>query len=686
MKYLWLIILVTSALCGSAQDVNPDELKPGLLKNFGANAERLHDIYGAINYYKAYIKKKPKDFKAIYHLAELEERTRNYSQALLYYNTAYESNPNKFSAALYHKARMEKMMGSYDLAKKDFQKFIAEQGEGGKDDLKSRASIELLSCDTAIMFRSRPLPFAINNLGAGINKQHIEFAPVPTSANDIIYGSLPEPKPKSYDLDEPKPKRKFYKGRRVGQEWQGLGELEGPFNSNEAHTGNGAFSPDGTRFYFSRCSEDWNMDVTCELWLSVKKDHQWSEPEKLNSDINKSGYSSSQPSVGRDENSGKEVLYFVSDRPGGFGGTDIWYTLYDSTNKSYSVVKNVGTQINTNSNEMTPYYYEPQKKLFYSTDGRAGLGGYDVFVARGAMKTWLSASNVGYPINSSADDIYYVLSPLAKSGFLVSNRIGGQQYLHETCCDDIYEFYEYNPIRIVIECVAVETDGQQYFNGKSDDMKEADELMLIERARINVYLVEDNSEVFMRVLETDENGEFVMDLEPDKNYRFEMKKSGFLNNDIEVSTIGMDQSQTIHRVAGMGRMTEGTYVVENIEYEFDSAKLTNEAREKIDNSLLKVLNENPQIKIELGSHTDSRGTDEYNQKLSQQRAESVIRYLTSKGIGIGRLVAKGYGESVPIAANENKDGSDNPEGRQKNRRTEFKIIGVVNVPKVWVED
>jgi outer membrane protein OmpA-like peptidoglycan-associated protein/tetratricopeptide (TPR) repeat protein len=672
----------------SAQTEDLSRMKSTTLKNFAKNAERMSDTYTAIRFYTAYVEKRKEDWKTIYHLAQLEESTRNYAKAREYYSRAHEGKPDDFVDALYHKARMTKMLGDYYNARQEFQKFLALSKTEVDRDMRKEATAELAGCDTAAMLMTEPLPVVVRNMGTSVNQPHIEFSPIPITPDDIIFGSLEEKELKYYELDESRPKRKLYVAKRKGENWERTGELDGPFNSEEMHTVGGVYSPDGNRFYFTRCKEDWKQTVYCEIWMSKLAGEKWKQPVKLEGDINKEGYSSSQPTIGVDTKTGKDIIYFVSDRPDGAGGDDIWYFTYDRTKDTHSSPRNVGRTINTTRDEMSPFFFDKEKKLFYSTQGRFGLGGFDIFMTRGELKKWISPVNVGFPINSNADDIYYVLTENGNSGFLVSNRKGGQQILHETCCDDIYEWYKTNPTDISVELTAVEVENSEYLNGNSDDLPpgSASNDRLLENVGADVYLIENGGDVLIKSIETNQYGKISVDLEAEQQYRIELKKEGFLNNDVFINTMGVSGIYKISKVVGLTSSNAEQFVLKNIEYDFDSANLTSKAIAELDNVLIKILKENPFIKIELSSHTDSRGTTEYNNKLSQQRAESVVKYLTTNGIEKDRLIAKGYGERKPIAPNENADGSDNEEGRQKNRRTEFKIIGKIEPKKVEVSD
>jgi len=587
--------------------------------------------------------------------------------------------------ALYDKGRMLKMVGKYDEARSELNRYLTMGKKSLDRDKKKLATTEMLGCDTASMLIRKQLPVALNNLGSDVNKPHIEFSPIPVSKDEIIFGSLNESELKYYELTEAKPKRKLYVATREAGKWVNQGEMAGPFNSDEMNIGNGAFSLDGNRFYFTRCEENWKMEMICHLWVAKRNQRGWDEPVNLDEKVNMSSFSSTQPTVGTESKRNREVIYFVSDRPEGYGGKDIWYTIYDAKKNTYSEARNAGKSINTPLDEVTPFYYEKERKFFYSTNGRSGLGGFDIYYTRGELKEWTPATNIGYPINSSVDDISYTLTEEGDNGFLVSNRKGGQQILHETCCDDIYEFYKTNPVHLFVKGTVAEfgTNEQQSSNLSYWDIYSKPTLS---GAKVDIYVNENGHEVLLRSVQTNEKGEYLFPLEQNMNYRLFVVKEGYLNNEIRISTEGYTMSDTLLGNVGLNRTSDEVMVLQNIEYEFNSAELTAKARETIDNYLLKVLNDNPEIKIELGAHTDDRGADDYNKRLSQQRAESVVKYLTQKGINPKRLVAKGYGESKPIAPNSNADGSDNEAGRQKNRRTEFKIIGKIELPKKAEED
>jgi len=229
---------------------------------------------------------------------------------------------------------------------------------------------------------------------------------------------------------------------------------------------------------------------------------------------------------------------------------------------------------------------------------------------------------------------------------------------------------------LAIEGLIVEIPEEEYIQGKGDNIKDASEFEKIENADISIYLKENGEEILISEMQTNRIGEYFLQLEEGKNYRIEVSKPAFYSNNFDISTVGKTYSDTLQVNMGIAKLGAGSIVIPNIYYDFDSADLRAESQDSIIGTIYQVLLENPNFKIEIGSHTDSRGADDYNERLSQERAEAVVNFLILNGISKTRLEAKGYGESVPVAPNENEDGSDNPAGRQLNRRTEFKILGM----------
>ncbi len=687
---LIIFLSVFSVSCYAQPNETMKHLSKWKVKGFAKNSQRLGDTYSAIEYFEELHKNQPNNTDYCMSLGHLYYKARNYPMAKEYFSLAYDNDKDVFIDALYFQALMEKMMGDYDKAKEDFQKFTkAAKGSSFEQDYKKITKNEIEGCDLAKRKLDSALKVVIYHLDTSINKAHVELSPYPMGKDNIIYGSLKADTIKYIDLQDSSqkmPVRQIYTAKRVGDKWQSTGIFDGPINKSDENTCNGTLSPDGNRFYFTRCKQNWKSKTICEIYLSKKIDGKWGEPEKLNAEINDPKYTSTQPAIGTDSKLNAEVLYFVSDREGGRGGTDIWYSVFNEKKNFFRSPRNAGNRINTIGDETTPFYDMDSRTMYFSSTGWPGMGGFDVFKNTGELSSWINPVNIGYPINSCTDDIYFVVGKNKEEGFLVSNRKGGVALLSETCCDDIYEYKwsEYIHVGVTGKIFAIKDSSifkqleHQIEETKFiDDYDPNERIDPLYKQAVNLFLVSEGKErIFIKADTTKENGEYFFDLEPGKEYKIVVENYGMFNKELTVDTRKIIKSDTLRLDAiYINILPKEPIIVKNIYYDFDDWKLTESSKLVIDTTLFKILMDNPRIVVEIGSHTDSKGEDKYNEKLSQKRAESVVKYLIEKGIDKERLFAKGYGESASIAKNDNPDGSDNPEGRQMNRRTEFRIVG-----------
>lgn len=676
-----------------------EKIRPKELKQFGEGALVAGDALSAVTYLERYVTLKPKDLEGTYQLAEAYRLSRNYEKAEEWYMTAYEGDNEKYLKGLYYNGLMQIRNGKYEECEENLVKFRRKYKDFDDAQVfRKKVRIALESCQTALRLRDTfPNGVSINRLDNSVNHAHIEFAPLPLNDSTLIYASLRSDETifQAYD-DKDKLVRQFYLAQKSGDVWEDAGLYEAPFNVSDMDTGNGALSPDGNRFYFTRCQKTWRDKMVCSIYLSEKVDDKWQEPTKLDKIINDPKYTNTQPTVGIESFRNQEVLYFVSDRPEGKGGLDIWYSVYSTKKGTFSAPRNAGIRVNTAEDDLSPYYDFATKSLYFSTSGRPGMGGLDVFKATGEKSRWEDAVNVGYPINSSYDELYYVLNEDGETGFFTSNRPGGQTFSHSTCCDDIYAF-EPGPIPPPVkkkpkdgeEIADDGSDNKDNDNDKNTDKdKEGFKIPIVEGTIVeesetgnppplsNVIVdlskkETDGTTTFIRSFYTKTDGQFKFKLENEGEYELTAKSENHFTN----TKIIVSKNDTVRQDIPLKPFDRQPIIIQNIYYEFDKSNLTTEAENTLDETLFEILRDNPAIIVEISSHTDSKGNDVYNQKLSQRRAESVVKHLIDKGVDATRLKAKGYGESKPIADNENADGSDNPDGRQQNRRTEFMVVG-----------
>jgi outer membrane protein OmpA-like peptidoglycan-associated protein/tetratricopeptide (TPR) repeat protein len=664
--FLFFILSVNSFSQVSALELNEKRKKE--IKNLGREAERNGKYYLALEYYRKLVDMDTANIKNQIHLADLLRYTRNYKEAETHYQTICKIDVNEYPEALFYLATMQKANGKHKEAITNLEKFkkLVKKVEDKK--FKKLLEAELQGCNLAITLKDSITKATIISVGSQVNNPHIDFSPIPLTDEQLIFGSLRETEEKFYkikedDIDTVKlPTRKFYVAQKQDNDWKFEGEWKGPFNSTDADIANGTFSLDQQRFYFTKCSQNWQFKVVCKIYYSEKKGEDWLTPQLLDEQINMPGFTSTHPSMGRESKKNQEVMYFVSDREKGKGGLDIWYCEYDARKKTFRKPKNAGSSINTAGTEMTPFYDIKTKTLYYSTDGKPNIGGLDLYKTQGETNKWAIPVNLGLPFNSYADDLDFAVKPSGKGGFIVSNREGGLSIYNPTCCDDIYEFRYKTFIELIYKGYIVNKDSNDCIEGESI---------------INVYITGKDGRLLSETFSM--NGcKYELKLKPGFEYEIEVRKDNYFSNNTKISTMTSVRSDSIKKNIAIEKIPETPILIPKINYDFDSDKLTKDSKTALDTSLVKILTDNPSFKIEIRSHTDNKGADAYNLKLSQKRAESVVRYLVEKGFSPNRFIAKGYGETLPIAPNSNPDGSDSPVGRQKNRRTEFKIIGNID--------
>jgi outer membrane protein OmpA-like peptidoglycan-associated protein/tetratricopeptide (TPR) repeat protein len=686
INILALGVMLMMGTISHAQITNVDELTPFQLKQFAKGAERANDAFTAIYYYEKYREYKPNNKKVIFQLAELHRQVRNYIQAMELYEITTKNASKKYPLARFYYAQMLKAAGDYDEAIVQFTKFRKEY-KGKKDErtFSKIARNEIAGCDSAKTIINNPLDITIENLNSSINSPHIELSPIPIDDETFVYASLRVDSLVYFtnsNVDTAMPVRQFYLAKKEGLDWNGGQLLEGNINISGIETGNGVLSRDGLRFYFTRCSRNWQGEMICAIYRSTREGDRWTNIEKLPPIINDPNYTSTQPALGRTAKSDREIIFYVSNNPEGKGGLDIWYTVWDHEKDKYSRPRNLGSRINTVADEMTPFYNLTTRTLYFSSTGLPGIGGYDIFSAFGERRKWSKVTNAGYPLNSSYDDLYFTIGQTGDNGFFVSNRPDEIDKI--TCCDDIFSYRWNDFIRITVSGTIYPFEKDRFGRKRDlsgfDFMNPDESVEPLEDAKIALYMLDKESDeyVFMDRYSTAKDGKYYFTLQPNQEYEFRMDGFQYFDEQMFLSTEFFNFSDTITMPpTWVNVLTDKPIVLADIYYEFNSSELSRKAKNILDTTLLVLLKEAPEFIIEIGSHTDSIGEAQYNLELSQGRATSVVDYLISKGIPTERLVAKGYGPSQPVAPNYRPDGSDNPVGREKNRRTEFRIIGTI---------
>ena len=646
------------------------------LSNMPAMASKDSDEYSG-----KHADKKNKDIKLIYRQANLYFETRDYKMADQYYDSVISINPVKDPLAYYSKGLVCMNLEKYDNAIESFNKFKRfYRSKSDRFNYRKLAAIYSASSQWAKNNLTDDRKITITHPGNVLNHTDIDFSPFPVDDSTIYYGAAD-----SENSKQSGPVRQIYKAERVNGKWKSTGLLESVINDPEFNTGNAAISADGTNLFFTRSRKNWQNEIISEIFVSRRADNQWQAPEKLPYPINSENFTSTQPALGRNLRTGNTILYFVSDRPGGRGGLDIWYTEYDKKLKIYRNPVDLTNKVNSIGDECSPFYDNSTQTLYFSSKGRKNeFGGFDIYKSTGSLSKWTDAVPLPRPINSSFDDYFFSIFKNNKEGFFSSNRPGSMTLNNGTCCDDIYSFN-------ISECVGVYSHGSVRNSTNYDIYDELNEKYHLglkypennaplSDVPVELYLPDEKADDAILVAQTttDKNGNYHFELDKDKNYKILVKNYGYFEKKVAVNTFNLKCADTVTISSALIPYLPKVTIQVNIYYDFDKYNLTESAKQTIDSMMLPLFDIFPNGVVEIGSHTDSIGTELYNMDLSQNRSESVVNYLISKGIASDRLVAKGYGMSMPLAPNKNSDGSDNPEGRQLNRRTEMKIVGDIS--------
>lgn len=663
------------------------KIPPKYLFRYADQYFEIGDYYTASELYVAGLSRDPTNVDAMFKAAMAFWRSRDYQNAEKWFREVLNRAPEAYPEAGYWLAVMLQMNGKYHQAKEELIRFQKEYLRvlQRKDyqlfrDLSAKSKLLMASLDFAINYKQPSNPPKVIHLGKGVNTAYTEMSPLPLGDSLLVYASLRSDSLIVYNRKGEiknileRYRIRFYISEQEDGRWEFKGEWDTLFNKGELHVANGAISPVSGDFYFTRCRAEEGGRYKCEIWVSrwdtVNK--KYKEPEPLPPPVNDPQYTATQPSVGFISKRGQrvEVLYFVSDRPeqGHRGGMDIWFTYRDPRTGEWARISNLGRSVNTPGDEFTPWWDPETQTLYFASDGHPGFGGLDIFKVRGSGRSWGTPENLGKPINSPADDLYFILRDDKRTGFLVSNRVGVIALKHPTCCDDIF-MVEFPIPRINLKVIAYD---------EGDSLRRPLDSAIIS-IRVLDTVTQSENELSRQMV----GGACmcaVKGLLAGQVYRIGAERSGYFSG-VQTITVPekMKEGDTVFVMVPLKKLVMNKpYVLRNIYYDFDKWTLKPESYPVLD-TLVMLLKENPTLKVEIRSHTDSVGSDEYNLMLSQKRAESVVKYLISKGIEPSRLIAKGYGESQPIAPNSLPDGRDNPEGRAKNRRTEFVIIGEVPV-------
>lgn len=628
--------------------------KAGTSKKYRIAKAKIKDgsYYNAAEYLEDVVKAKPNKISRVHQLAELNRYLRDYKKAEQYYKQVLDKDAEKFPEDNYYYALMLKANGKYEEAKKKFQEFLKMKDSKDYPQLKSLAKSDIAGCDTAIALLANPTKIKVTHEEGVVNKPLQDFAPKPLKNNRILYSGLKSDTAINIDLATHDYYTSIFTADKQGGVWANQLELPSPPNDPKTHVGNAVFTADENTIIFTKCDQSPLTFMKCKLYISKKEGKDWGNAEELKN-LNKEEFSTTQPAFGKDKD-GNTILYFASNRGKG-GDFDLYYAKMNKDG-SFDAPQRLGNEINTAGDELTPYFNEKTNTFYFSSNGHPGFGGLDVFKTVGTPGNFGEVRNLGAPINSGADDLYYVLDEKGNKGFLVSNREGTISQRGSTCCDDIW---------------GVTIRGDVFLKGtfvKRDDPSQTP----VEGVDASLYKVDGKNFEFQTNAITGTSA-FVMPLKRGNSYKLNGTKDGFWPSVDNFSVSEDEDRDTITKVFYIDPVLKKKVKIENVYFQFDKSNVIAFYSAKID-SVLSLLNQNPGWLVEVQGHTDSKGSDEYNDKLSQRRADEVKKYLIKQGLAKERIVVKTFGKRQPAVPNELPDGSDDPEGRARNRRVEFKII------------
>ncbi|MGZ4118251.1 MAG: OmpA family protein, partial [Bacteroidia bacterium] len=485
----------------------------------------------------------------------------------------------------------------------------------------------------------------IQNLGSAVNSPYGDYSPVLSADQSALFFTSRRPESTgSQKDDEGNYMEDIYMSEKTKSGWSQAKNIGAPVNT-EWHEASVGISPDGQTILIYK---DDNGDGN--IYSTVLDGDTWSTPVKLNDNIN-SKYWEPSAFISAD---GK-TLYFVSDKPGGFGGRDMYMSKL-TPEGDWGKSVNMGANINTPYDEDAPFIHPDGVTLSFSSNGHNTMGGFDIFTSLVSEDgTWSEPVNAGYPINTTDDDIFYVASPNNRIAYFSSFRDGGfgekDNYM-ATFLDR-----KEAPLTLMKGIVNDES-------GKP-------------AKKVEIIVTDNETGQVVGVYHANsKTGKFLFILTPGKNYNitYQSKDHLFYSENMEIPK--NSNYYEINRSVSLNPILVGSKIIlNNIFFDFDKATLRTLSNVELKNLAL-LLKSNPNMKVEISGYTDSKGNDTYNQKLSQERAQAVVTNLIESGISADRMMAKGYGKTMPVAPNKKGNGKDNPDGRQLNRRVEFKITQI----------
>lgn len=597
-----------------------------------------------------------------------------------YFEKAYDLKPGATPDLAFYVGYSFHLEGDWNKAQQYYNIFIAKANGPELADLKAQAIKKVQECKNGIELESQKTRVWIDNLGPMINTKYPDYAPVISA--DEAYMVYTARRPGNEDMaDDGHYFEDLFESNHVNGQWQSSKNLGAPLNTRKQHDATIGLSPDGS-VLFTYINRKGNGG---DIYSSVHEDGVWTKPEPLGKTIN-TEHHEPDASLSFD---GKR-LYFTSDKPGGFGEHDIYYADWDDEKERWGEAVNIGNIINTKYEERSVFIHPDGETMYFSSKGHNTMGGFDIFYSKLVNGVWQKPVNIGPPLNTADDDVQLVVAGNGRFGYFSSYRPEG---LGEK---DIYLITFLGPPKIpmlssednLIASIAkpikekvhepeivAEGANMAILTGIIRDEKTKQPL------KADIVLVDNGANKVIAEFKSDgKTGKYLVSLPGGANYGIAVKKEGYLfhsENFIIPEASGFKQYQ---KDADLKKVEVGkSIILRNIFFDLDKYSLRPESVNELER-LLKLLEENPTMKIEISGHTDTRGSDSHNQELSENRAHEVVKYLIDHGISAGRLQYAGYGETQTLIPdseiNKLTTKSSREEAHQQNRRTEFKILSM----------
>lgn len=617
-----------------------------------ATCAENHDYINAIEWFeKAY--KESKDPNLQVAIGDMYMLLRDYAKAEKTYDRVLKRDKrDEFFDIRLDYARAMKAQGKYKLALDEFNGFISTTES---DSLRNEAKLELRGILLMEKYAEN-IEAAVSFAGESINSPSAESSPALYSDGTLYFSSMNAKTPTIIDGEEGEYHAKIYSAARTPQgDFSKASALDEAINRIDFYNTGVSFSEDGQKMYFTRAKYNNNGVENSQIYLSKRAGDKWGSPypiEALNNE-----FKSRHPYEG--ELFGRKVLYYISDMPGGYGGYDIYYSTI--TGDAYEKPVNLGEKINTPRNEMSPFYKDGA--LYFSSNGHPGMGGLDNFYTEWDGSKWSEVTNMGFNYNTSYDDSFLRFNQGGTAGYVVSNRTHKDKKKYkntDTCCDDIYMIQ----IRdLVIELKTIVNNEKGPLEGATVELFEGSKKVPV-----------DSKTNFL-------SNDFAFLLDSDKSYKAYITREGYYTDSISFNTNGIFDDYTVSKTVTLKAKPEAPkrivsrnepILLKSIFFDLADDKIRPDAEPDLE-YLKTLMDKYPDMVIELSSHTDSRGDNEYNKKLSQRRANSTKAWLVEEGVEAARIKAVGYGETKLL--NKCKDKVKcSEEEHQLNRRSEFKII------------